>query len=495
MNADTLLLLIGATQTLCVGISFFCASFMVFFLIDAKILRTGKNYALTGIFVSFFLFFVSQFFTYGSRDRDIPLFLHLVFDSFTTAMVIIGASLRTSFVILDSKRNHKLFGAGWIVILVLTGLSTCFVSVIYYSYPGPGEMPSWPTGNVIIMMMFLATLVTIIITSLVCVLKRTQQVFFPFQYRYILERERLRSFGVLLLFISLGEMISVTAAGPIFLSIDEISSLFLVIIGSSVSIISLCLLFLIIYTGRERHKEIAWKLVAVQLEELKELDRLKDQFISMTSHELITPLTTISMNVDLVQRNDFDMEQLGKRCESIKRNLARIQRIVDDSYSLSEIKKDLFTYKFSEVMLVELIEHVVDDTRGIAEKRGLDLVFDKQELGDQNVIIDPDRIAQVVRNLIENAIKFTIKGIITVTLKEEENNLVIAVKDTGRGIKEDKIPLIFEAFNKTREKRLSKGLGLGLFISRNIVEKHGGSIWVESTVDKGSIFYFTIPRK
>jgi len=230
--------------------------------------------------------------------------------------------------------------------------------------------------------------------------------------------------------------------------------------------------------------------------ELKELDRLKSEFVQNVSHELRTPLTFIKGYVDLLLDGT-----LGELSESQRKSLSivaqrtdSIIRLVNDIITLQQL--EIGALNLAPVDLAEVAHLALEGARVTAEKAGLVL---RKEIppGLPPVWGDRDRLIQVFDNLLSNAIKFSPDGgTITVRVHDAGEVLQAEVSDTGIGIPADKLDRIFERFYQVNgsSKRRFGGTGLGLAIVKRIVEAHGGRVWVESQLGKGSTFYFTIPK-
>lgn len=235
-----------------------------------------------------------------------------------------------------------------------------------------------------------------------------------------------------------------------------------------------------------------------KLEALEELNKLKSEFTSTVSHELRTPLAIIKQLVMLV----FD-ETVGpindKQRETLKRardNIERLKHLIDELLDISRIERGKLKLHYSLVNINGLLRDSSDFFKKLAQEKGISLNYYLPKKG-VNLFIDADMINQVLSNLINNAIKFTERdGKIKLEVKVLEMKVRIGMIDTGIGIAKSDLPLIFHKFMQVSKivSAERKGVGLGLSIARELVEKHGGEIWVESKLGVGSKFYFTLPR-
>ncbi len=231
------------------------------------------------------------------------------------------------------------------------------------------------------------------------------------------------------------------------------------------------------------------------LEALQRAVMVKSEFTSMVSHELRTPLTAIKEAIGVV--GDGTAGEVNKHQADFlalaKRNVDRLHRLINDTLDFSKLERGEFNIEFGSHDLNALVSETVAQQRLAAEKQGLGLeVALDSEL--PLVRMDADRISQVLINLIGNSIRYGVSGWIEVATKLSNDEVVVRVQDTGPGIPEKKLDNIFDAFVQlsTGPGRRSGGTGLGLAICKKIVELHGGRIWVESEVDKGSAFSFSL---
>ena len=221
---------------------------------------------------------------------------------------------------------------------------------------------------------------------------------------------------------------------------------------------------------------------------------VKTEFTSMVSHELRTPLTAIKEAINVVE--DGTAGPLNKHQADFlalaRRNVDRLHRLINDTLDFSKLERGDFHLELSLHDLNALMREVIQQQRLAAKKHGLQL---EQSLDDSlgQVRLDPDRISQVLVNLIGNAIRYG-GGWIEVTTRKTGDEAVVKVQDSGPGIPAQKLEHIFEAFVQlsTGPGRRVGGTGLGLAICEQIIELHGGRIWVESEVGKGSAFYFAL---
>ncbi len=231
-------------------------------------------------------------------------------------------------------------------------------------------------------------------------------------------------------------------------------------------------------------------------EKLKEAIEMKSEFISTVSHELRTPMTSIKEGISIVlegaagQINDDQKELL----DIAKRNLDRLARLINDVLDFQKLQSGKAGFDMQDNNINEVAEEVYKAMLPPIKRNGLDfsLNFDSTL---PRVKFDVDKIIQVLTNLVNNAVKFTEKGQITIKTSKLKNAIQVSVSDTGRGMKQEDLPKLFQKFGQLEKggDRKTGGTGLGLAICKDIIGKHNGKIWAESEAGKGSTFNFTLP--
>jgi PAS domain S-box-containing protein len=234
--------------------------------------------------------------------------------------------------------------------------------------------------------------------------------------------------------------------------------------------------------------------LSLQNERLRELDRLKDEFIGSVSHELRTPLTSIIGYVELLREEHGSGPQLNYFVEVIERNAQRLLRLVGDLLFLSGIQSGKLALEFRTANLAEIAANTVEELRPQAERKHIELALSVTSA--PRLTVDSGRIAQLISNLISNAVKFTDDGgRVEVSLGTEGGQAVLAVTDTGIGIPAADRDLVFDRFYRTAiaTEQAIPGTGLGLTITRAIAEAHGGTITVDSEEGRGTTFKVSLP--
>lgn len=238
---------------------------------------------------------------------------------------------------------------------------------------------------------------------------------------------------------------------------------------------------------------------------LKKLDKAKSEFISIASHQLRTPLTAIKGYLSMVVEGNYG-ELPKKAKEKLKEVLGSAERLislVNDLLNVSRIESGKIDMKFKETDLEQFIEQVIKELKIVAEKEGLYLKFEKDFEENSKVELDQSRMRQVILNIIDNAIKYTEEGGITVKAKEQQlesgqDSVLIIIKDTGEGMTQKDINNIFNSFSRGSAGELmhTEGAGLGLYIAKKFIDMHHGSIWIESEGKrKGTKFLIELPLK
>jgi two-component system, OmpR family, phosphate regulon sensor histidine kinase PhoR len=235
-------------------------------------------------------------------------------------------------------------------------------------------------------------------------------------------------------------------------------------------------------------------LVFQDLTRLRRLETVRRDFVSNVSHELHTPLASLKALVETLDEGALDDPPAAHRfLQKMNTEIDNLTQIVHELLELSRIESNRVPLQRVPVSPCELAGPAIERMQLQAERAGLTLSMDCP--GSLPIVrADPVRIQQVLVNMIHNAIKFTPPGgEISIYAKAAPDEVIFAIHDTGEGIPEEVIPRIFERFYKADRARSGRGTGLGLSIARNIVQAHGGRIWVESKVGEGSTFYFSLP--
>ncbi|MGB4253565.1 MAG: HAMP domain-containing sensor histidine kinase, partial [Minisyncoccales bacterium] len=241
--------------------------------------------------------------------------------------------------------------------------------------------------------------------------------------------------------------------------------------------------------------------------ELKELDETKTMFFSIASHQLRTPLSAMKGYLSMVLSGDYGVKiegQIKEFLEKVYQSNERLINLVNDLLDITRLQMGKLQLNSQPVQIEEIVQSVVDEFSEQARQKNLSLVFKKPSAPLPKINVDPQKIRQVILNLIDNAIKYTKKGGITVKVQHnfstnsENGTILISVKDTGIGLTTKDINNLFQLFERSDSavKTHAVGVGIGLYAAKEIVKAHKGKIWAESSGrDKGSTFYVELPVK
>jgi signal transduction histidine kinase len=245
----------------------------------------------------------------------------------------------------------------------------------------------------------------------------------------------------------------------------------------------------------EKIKQATYDL-SIANTELKTLDKLKSDFIANMSHELRSPLTVIRGGVDYLTRTVHSKESTDY-LKIVDKNVTRLIHLVSEIFDFTKIEAGKASWSFNKENISELVRETIEILTPIANEKDILLTYSGEQ-EDSYVCIDFERIEQVMVNLIDNAIKFSnTETTIAIKIQEKDHMVTISVTDQGIGIEEKNIKVIFDKFftlPSSISREASKGTGLGLAICKMIIKAHGGNIWAESSVGKGSVFFVSLPE-
>jgi signal transduction histidine kinase/PAS domain-containing protein len=227
-------------------------------------------------------------------------------------------------------------------------------------------------------------------------------------------------------------------------------------------------------------------------QEAQQAVRLREEVLEVISHDLRGPLNSVHLSAEVLRTPEASQDSVRKRAEQILAAAARMERLIRDLMDLAAIRSGRLSIEREPTDVPQLVLQAFKEYEDSAGRAGVTLEHDV-EPGLSRVHIDRERILQALGNLISNALKVTAPGrAVTVRVVRRNGDVLFTVTDAGLGIPAEDIPRLFDRYFRGKSARGS-GLGLGLPITRAIVEGHGGRIWVESTVGKGSVFSFTVP--
>ena len=243
-----------------------------------------------------------------------------------------------------------------------------------------------------------------------------------------------------------------------------------------------------------------------RLVELEQLDKLKTQFLSMASHELRTPLTAVSGFMQIARRRMSriggatdvptpwreEAQKADETLEMANRQSKKLARLIDELLDVSRLQQGRVEMRLAEIDLAEIVREVAERMRLLSKGHEIEAKIE----GSAPIVGDRDRIEQVFENLVGNAIKYSPEsGRIDVSLRVNGSNALVSVRDHGIGVAPGEVEKIFGLFYRSPDPRADQvgGLGLGLFISREIVSRHHGKLWAERNADVGTTFHVTLP--
>jgi PAS domain S-box-containing protein len=239
--------------------------------------------------------------------------------------------------------------------------------------------------------------------------------------------------------------------------------------------------------------------VAHDITTRKELDRLKQKFLEMVSHDLRTPLSTTKVFLNMLAQDGYgELPEIAKkRSIMVGSNISRLINMVNNLLDIEKLESDRLSMVYQDCNVETLLERSIEAVIDLAEQKNI-RIDRAMSVKDAHFRGDEERLIQVLVNLLSNAVKFAPPdSVVSIKVKESGNNLEFRVSDSGRGVPEQYREIIFDRFQQVEmaDATIRGGTGLGLALCRAIVEEHGGSIGVESAEGKGSTFWFKLPRQ
>ena len=238
------------------------------------------------------------------------------------------------------------------------------------------------------------------------------------------------------------------------------------------------------------------KIVRDRTREIKLL-KSKTEFIATASHQLRSPATATNWAIEELSKQKMSEEQ-KPIIEAALCAMAKLMKMINDMLDVSKIEEGEFGYQFDNVEIISFIEDIIKGMEPIAKQFNIKIYLEKSVESSVAVSLDRQKISMVLSNLIDNAIKYNVangKVIVKIERLKDEPYLEVSVKDTGMGLSEEDIKKLFTKFFRSANavKFAAEGSGLGLYIAKNIINRHGGKIWAESEINRGSVFHFTLP--
>lgn len=232
----------------------------------------------------------------------------------------------------------------------------------------------------------------------------------------------------------------------------------------------------------------------------KELNRMKSDFISIAAHQLRTPLSAIKWVFSILLSED-DNKLTEEQRETLKKGEDSTEKmivLVNDLLNVSRIEEGKFAYEFKTISLHDIIKKVILMEEGEIKEKEINLSFEKENGGDFMIEADSEKLFVAFQNIIENAVNYTLKkGLIKIILQETKFDFTVKIEDNGVGVPKKQMNKIFDKFVRGENviKMQTEGTGLGLFITKNIIEKHSGKITIESEESKGTTVIISLPKK
>lgn len=231
----------------------------------------------------------------------------------------------------------------------------------------------------------------------------------------------------------------------------------------------------------------------------KTIERMKTEFVSASAHQLRTPLSAIKWALKMLLEGDLGRVTLKQKeiLQKAYKSNEKMLELINDLLNLSRIEEGRYLGKLKSCQLQEIISEIISSYQDKIQAKKIRFEFKKPKKKLKKINVDPEKIKLAIENLIDNSIKYTPKGgKITIDLKEKENKIYFKIEDTGIGIPKQQQKKVFSKFFRATNIREidTEGTGLGLFITKNIIEAHKGRIWFKSEEGKGTTFYFLLPK-
>ncbi len=253
---------------------------------------------------------------------------------------------------------------------------------------------------------------------------------------------------------------------------------------------------LVVITDLTEEAKLAENLKKVNTE-LLNMDKQKDEFLSVTSHELRTPMTTIKGYVDMILNGDAGEinSEIKQYLTEVYKSVNRLTSLVNNILTVSRLQNKALQFNLKAVNINQIISDNLESWRVLGGGKPIEFSFIQPNTPLPAVMADPDKIIEILNNFISNAFKYTEKGKVSIFLKNDENYVYVSIQDTGIGIESNEVEKIFQRFYRidNTKARNQEGTGLGLYIAKDLVEKMHGKVFVHSSVGSGSTFSFSLP--
>ena len=302
-----------------------------------------------------------------------------------------------------------------------------------------------------------------------------------------------------LLYFIAGFIGSVTIA-EFLIKISEASTLSIVDLVFKTTTLLIVTGFLVMLIKKTLAEEEIRKKLQKAYKELKKLDEAKTEFISIASHQLRTPLTAIKGYISLINEKIYGKppKRMKKPLDNIHVSTERLIKLVADLLNISRIEAGKVKLNIEKVKLEDIIDSVVNELRNLAKEKKLYLKWEKPKTPLPKVLVDKDRIRQVILNVVDNGIRYTERGGVTIRYRKGDKMSKLIVSDTGEGMTKKEMSNLFRSFTRGSigQRTWTEGTGLGLYIAKKFLDLHEGKIWAKSPgKGKGSTFYIELPTE
>lgn len=228
----------------------------------------------------------------------------------------------------------------------------------------------------------------------------------------------------------------------------------------------------------------------------KYLDRMKTEYVTIMSHKFLTPLTNIKWSADFLLNGEAEIKRREENIKNILNNADKLVKLTSYLLNIAEIEEGLFGYTFEKLDMNSIIEEVIQNYSEESRQKEVKVVYDRPKDGFYFVSGDKSRLNAAVSNYLDNAIKYTLKdGEVKISLEKSGNEIKVSVSDNGIGISPESVQSLFSKFFRDKRAKAvhTEGSGIGLFIVKNIIERHGGKVGYSADGGKGSTFFLTLP--
>lgn len=473
------------------GVSIWCLSIYFFRIVPDVNLFWSRVAYVSAAIVGFFYLYFTLFFPYKNKLR---LFWHIFFIIFflSVTWLIIGTnSILKSYVVVNSVNGLE-FGGAYIIynLFIFTFFGFGLTNLLLKHFR------SVMVAKLQIKYVLVGTFISILIGTI------TNLILFGmgiFKYNWLGPSSSLFLVGFIGYAIVKHRVMNIRVIlTEALIGVVGFILLIEVVISESMSqfLLKVVILIAFSYMGYLLLQSVNREIQRRQ--EIEKIDRAKSEFISIASHQLRTPLTAIKGYISMILEGVYG-KLSGKQMkplENVYYSNERLIKLVNDLLNLSRLDAGKIEFSPEPTSLEEMVSGIVGELKINAERKGLYMKMVKPEMSLPKIMVDQDKLRQVVLNIVDNAIKYTKKGGITIELRKLDDEERIRISDTGEGMTKHEIDSLFQMFSRaTAGTQLhAEGAGLGLYVAKQFIEMHGGEIWAESPgKGKGSTFIIKLP--